>query len=350
MITAAEHLAFTLPDHLACPLPTELRGIARDEVGLLVTTGSGAVEHTRFRNLSDYLLPGDVLVVNQSATLPAAFSISLPGGLEGRVHFSTPVSENEWLAEIRQVKGNRTIRWNEGRENMIIPLPGATGIQLIRKFYQDRSLIHLWVVRFNSHQDMRSYMHEFGAPIQYENLNRTYPLDYYQTHFSLYPGSAEMPSAARGFTPRLMKELKKKNILLAPILLHTGVSSLEENEPPYPEFFRIDSQAARTINRARCSGRRIIAVGTTSMRAIESTADDQGCVIPMQGHTNLYIKPGYRPRAVNGLLTGFHEPKASHLYMLQAIAGLEHLELAYSHALDQEYYWHQFGDLHLILP
>jgi S-adenosylmethionine:tRNA ribosyltransferase-isomerase len=148
----------------------------------------------------------------------------------------------------------------------------------------------------------------------------------------------------------LIERLLKKGVVLAPILLHTGVSSLEENETPYPEYMEIDPVSASIINTAKSQGRRIIAVGTTAIRAIESAVNSEGRVIPYQGNTELFIDEGYTMKVADGLLTGFHEPRASHLNMLQAIAGYEHVDRAYQAAIEAGYYWHQFGDLHLILP
>jgi S-adenosylmethionine:tRNA ribosyltransferase-isomerase len=133
-------------------------------------------------------------------------------------------------------------------------------------------------------------------------------------------------------------------------MLHTGVSSLEENETPYPEYMEIDPVTASIINTAKNQGRRIIAIGTTAIRAIETAVNNEGIVTPFRGNTELFIDENYAMKIVDGLLTGFHEPKASHLNMLQSIGGFEHINIAYKEAIKAGYYWHQFGDLHLILP
>jgi S-adenosylmethionine:tRNA ribosyltransferase-isomerase len=159
-----------------------------------------------------------------------------------------------------------------------------------------------------------------------------------------------MPSASRGFTAPLVKKLLKKRLLFAPVLLHTGVSSLEENERPFPEYMEVSPLSAAIINAAKSQGQRIIAVGTTAIRAIESAADAGGIVLPYRGNTDLFIDEGYEMKVTDGLLTGFHEPRASHLHMLQSLAGTEHIQRAYDKAIEAGYYWHQFGDLHLILP
>jgi S-adenosylmethionine:tRNA ribosyltransferase-isomerase len=163
-------------------------------------------------------------------------------------------------------------------------------------------------------------------------------------------GSAEMPSAGRAFTPELITRLIAQGVQFAPLILHTGVASLEEHEPPYEEYYRVPAASARLINNARAAGRRILAVGTTSVRALETVADTDGSVHAGEGWTDVIITPQRGLHAVDGLLTGLHEPRSSHLSMLSALAGFDHLRKAYGEALSQGYLWHEFGDLHLILP
>lgn len=343
-------IQFDLPQHLACPKPTEDRNIKRDEVRLLVTTKAGSIEHTTFNHLTTFLQKGDVLVVNTSATIPSALSISLPGGKKGKLHFSTKLNNGKWLAEIREITGTKTIRWKEGKQGMIFKLPSGSRITLEQKFYKDDKWLNLWMVDFNSNQTVEDYLVAHAKPIQYEKLDQQYPLSYYQTFFSFHPGSSEMPSAARGFTTELIGRLLNKGVTLAPILLHTGVSSLEEYETPYPEYMEIDPVTASIINTAKSEGRRIIAVGTTAIRAVETAVDEGGIVFSYRGNTELFIDESYSMKIVDGLLTGFHEPRASHLNMLQSVGGFEHIDMAYQAAIRAGYYWHQFGDLHLILP
>lgn len=343
-------IQFELPEHLACPKPTEERNLLRDEVRLLVTAGEGQIDHTTFNHFDRYLQRGDVLVVNTSATIAAALPIALPHGRKGRVHLSNQLNAREWLIEIREIIGNKTARWKEGKAGMLFQLPAAANIALKQRFYKNHQWLDLWVAEFSTNQPPKAYLEAHARPIQYEKLDASYPLSYYQSFFSFHPGSAEMPSAGRGFTADLIGRLLKKGVVLAPILLHTGVSSLEENETPYPEYMEISPVTASMINTAKSQGRRIIAVGTTAIRAIESAVNSKGRVIPYQGNTELFIDDSYTMKVADALLTGFHEPRTSHLNMLQAIAGAEHIERAYQAAIEAGYYWHQFGDLHLILP
>ena len=177
-----------------------------------------------------------------------------------------------------------------------------------------------------------------------------WPIDAYQTVFALDPGSAEMPSAGRPFTAELVTALVARGVLVAPVTLHTGVSSPERQEPPYPERYRVPATTARLVNAVHSWGGLVIAVGTTVIRALETVAARDGSVGEGQGSTSLVVTPERGVRAVDGLLTGWHEPESSHLQMLEALAGPELLELAYQAAETNGYRWHEFGDMHLILP
>jgi S-adenosylmethionine:tRNA ribosyltransferase-isomerase len=195
-----------------------------------------------------------------------------------------------------------------------------------------------------------SYLAQNGFPIRYKYVREGWPNAYYQTVYASEMGSAEMPSAGRAFTRSLLAKIRKQGVRIAPLILHTGVASLESYEPPYEEYYRVPAETARAVNHAHAAGERVIAVGTTVVRALETVSDEQGMVHPGEGWTKLMITPERGLRVVDGLLTGLHEPRSTHLAMLEALAGSEHLRLAYAEALHQRYLWHEFGDLHLILP
>jgi S-adenosylmethionine:tRNA ribosyltransferase-isomerase len=189
----------------------------------------------------------------------------------------------------------------------------------------------------------------------------------YQTVFATEPGSAEMPSAGRPFTAELVTRLVSRGIQVAPLLLHTGVSSLENHEPPYDEFYRVPRDTAERANEARRAGHRVIAVGTTVVRALETVTDETGTTFPGEGWTHLVITPTRPVRSVNALITGFHEPRATHLTLVEQVAATAarhrrvkppttagvcvrcHLERAYTEARQAGYFWHEFGDAHLII-
>ncbi|MCF0090474.1 MULTISPECIES: S-adenosylmethionine:tRNA ribosyltransferase-isomerase [unclassified Streptomyces] len=209
------------------------------------------------------------------------------------------------------------------------------------------------VVRPSEVVDVPGLLRRHGRPIRYAYTERDQPLSAYQTVFALPgadgAGSAEMPSAARPFTPRLVAELVSRGVQFAPLTLHTGVASAEAHEPPYPEGFAVPEASARLVNAARAGGGRVVAVGTTAVRAVESAAGADGIVRACAGWTDLVVTPGRGVRVVDGLLTGLHEPEASHLLMLEAVAGREAVERGYEEALAGRYLWHEFGDVHLLL-
>jgi S-adenosylmethionine:tRNA ribosyltransferase-isomerase len=333
-------LDFALPAALEAGEPPEARGLARDEVRLLVGERStGAVHHHRFTELPDLLRPGDVLVVNTSATVPAAVPVL---GSRLTVHFSTERPDGRWLVELRTAAGKATSPYSGGRAGDRHPLPGGTTLTLCEPYSTGR----LWLADLDA--PVMPLLRRYGQPIRYGYVSRPWPLSYYQTVFATHPGSAEMPSAARPFSDRLVTRLVAAGIVLVPVLLHTGVASPEAHERPYPEWFEVPPTTARIVNQARAGGGRIIAIGTTAVRALESAAQ-RGALAPASGWTELVVTPDQGVRTVDGLLTGFHEPRASHLDMLAAIAGRPLLAACYREAIAANYLWHEFGDVNLLI-
>ena len=335
-------LEFTLPAALEAHEPPEARGLARDGVRLLVgRRAENSVSHHRFTELPDLLRPGDALVVNTSATLPAAVQV-VGGPL--RVHFSTELPDGGWLVELRRSTAKATEPYARGAAGRRYPLLGGATVTLREPFSAGR----LWVADIDA--AMPAYLHRFGDPIRYAYVGQQWPLSYYQTVFGTTPGSAEMPSASRPFTDRVVTRLVAKGVQFAPVLLHTGVASPEAHERPYPERFAVSSHTARVINQTRVAGGRVIAIGTTAVRALESAVGPGGIVQPAAGWTDLIVTPDRGVRVIDGLLTGFHEPRASHLDMLAAIAGSPLLDHVYAEAIAHHYLWHEFGDVNLLLP
>ena len=338
-------LAFDLPDRLEAREPPEARGLARDGVRMLVALRSdGGILDSHVRELPRFLAPGDVLVVNVSATLPASLAATRADGSAVRLHLSTPVPRAEgdrWVVELR--RDDRPFRV-AGRESVELPAGGRA--ELLAPYLAGR---RLWIARLDLPEPLEGYLARYGAPIRYRYAAER-PLVDYQTVFAREPGSAEMPSAGRPFTNALVTELVSLGVLVAPVVLHTGVSSLEAHEAPYPERFRVPPSTARLVSAARAWGGRVIAVGTTVVRALETCARSDGSVVAGHGWTRLVVGPETGVRAVDGLLTGWHEPGASHLGMLEAVAGTELVRRSYAEALARAYLWHEFGDVHLILP
>jgi S-adenosylmethionine:tRNA ribosyltransferase-isomerase len=334
-------LAFELPRRLEATEPPA----ERDGVRMLVASPSG-VEHARFRDLPDRLEPGDLLVVNTSATLPAALPAVRPGGEPARLHVSTPLpgtwpddGHERWVVELRD--GDAPCRCGQAGDRLALPDGGHA--ELLAPYLGGK---RLWAARLTLPDPLFAYLDRHGAPIRYRHLASPRPLADFQTIFAERPGSAEMPSAGRPFTTRVLDALRKRGVGVAPVVLHTGVSSLERGEAPYPERFKVPPATAAAANGAR----RVIAVGTTVVRALETAAEPDGTLRGAAGWTRVVIGPERGVRAVDGLLTGWHEPDSSHLEMLEAIAGRELVERSYAAALAGGYRWHEFGDTHLILP
>ena len=340
-------LAFELPARLEADAPPEERGLRRDHVRLLVARrASQSITHARFDDLPSFLQPGDLIVANNSATLPAAVDARRADGQLYALHLSTPgpgEGPGYWVVELRRDGAPFTgLRAGERFE-----LPGAASAVIVARYAAGG---RLWLARLDLPAELETYLAEHGRPISYGYVRDCWRLDAYQTTFALEPGSAEMPSAGRPFTPELVTRLVAGGVLLAPVTLHTGVSSPERHEAPYPERFRVPPETARLVNAVRGWGGRVIAVGTTVVRALETVADPGGRVHAGTGWTNLVVTAARGLRAVDGLLTGWHEPEASHLEILRAAAGDELLAQSYESALAHGYLWHEFGDSHLVLP
>jgi S-adenosylmethionine:tRNA ribosyltransferase-isomerase len=339
-------LSFTRPAANQATGPAERRGLQRDGVRLLVTTSSGH-DHVTFRDLPHFLPPGTVLVVNTSATVAASLPASGTPG-EFVVNLCTSYGRGVWLAEPR---------WSFAQPG---PLPLSPGDSLSLANLPARTITpfegqpRLWFIQIEG--DVERAMATYGSPIRYGYVEPPYPtLTDYQTIFSRHGGSVEMPSAGRPFTARVLASLAEREVQLVPIVLHTGVSSLEvetdivEAHPLYPEPFHVPATTAKAINAARAEGRPVVAVGTTVVRALESSWDGQR-VRPSTGFTRVMVHPGRPVRSVDGLVTGLHDPEASHLAMLFALAPPDQIRDAYAEAIREGYLWHEFGDSHLILP
>ncbi len=343
---APGNLTFHLPPDRIATRPFEAGGRRRDEAPMLVSwRWSNDIADARMADLTRFLEAGDVLVVNQSATLAAAIAVG-----DGRIlHLSTQLGGERWVVELRQSCGYGSLPLLDASPGPVA-LPGGAEVDLLAPYPQGSAgPVRLWLGRLRLPSPLATYLAENGQPIRYGANAERWPLSAYQTVFGLTPGSAEMPSAARGFTLELVSELVGAGVILAPITLHTGVSSLEASEPPYPERFSVPAATAELVNDAKAA-HRIIAVGTTATRAIESAADERGRVRAAEGWTDLVIGPDRGVRVVDGILSGWHEPEASHLHLLEAVAGRSLLERSYARALAGGYSWHEFGDFHLVLP
>jgi S-adenosylmethionine:tRNA ribosyltransferase-isomerase len=355
-------LDVAVPPDLEAHEPPEARGASRADVRLMVSrTAAGEVSHHGFAAMPDLLLPGDLLVVNNSATLPAAVQVhaapaTLAASAPLTVHFSTAMPDGSWLVELRSGRGPDTTPFGGGMAGLAIELPARAALTLDHRFSQ-----RLWHARLST--AVVPYLLRHGQPIRYSYVRKPWPIEAYQTVFATWPGSAEMPSAVRPFTPEIVTRLVSRGVTIAPVTLHTGVSSLEGGEDPYPESYDVPGTTARLVNLTRQAGGRVIAGGTTVVRALESAAlacdagiasaatpTIAGTVQPAAGWTSHVVTRQTGVAVVDGLLTGLHEPKSTHLWMLAAFADDALLRRCYSDAAEFGYRWHEFGDVHLLLP
>ncbi|MDQ1744687.1 MAG: S-adenosylmethionine:tRNA ribosyltransferase-isomerase [Pseudonocardiales bacterium] len=350
---------FELPDHLTATEPPEHRGLDRDGVRLLVAEAvAGAagqtdirLAHCRFRELGSYLRPGDLVVVNTSRTIAAEVDAVLDGDRPVVLHVATPLGDGSWVIELRTAPdasrpvldarpGARLGLADGVRARLLAPYPGNAASPTGQGN-------RLWRAEVTG--DLPEHLRRHGRPISYGYLSGQWPLADYQTVFGRHPGSAEMPSAGRPFSTALVTDLISRGIGFAAITLHTGVSSQEAGEPPQPERFEVPAGTARLVNATRQGGGRVIAVGTTVTRALESAADRAGRLSPARGWTELVIGPEHPARAVTGLITGLHNPDASHLLLVESVAGPRLAQRAYDAAVEARYLWHEFGDSCLLL-
>ena len=366
---------------LAASRPPEARGLGRDGVRLLVATPDGMV-HARFGDLPRFLSAGDLLVVNTSATIAAAVDGRRGDGRPVLVHFSSPLDdgtpwagtpgerspgervldeaapgrpagegtpgETQWLVELRG-SAAATGPVTDAAPGETVTLPAGGSLTLLRR-YPGPAAIRLWAASVAVGGAPGAFLARHGRPIRYSYVPDPWPLPAYQTVFARTPGSAEMPSAGRPFSAGLVTDLVAAGVVIAPITLHAGVASLEAGEPPLPERFAVPEPTAQLVNLTRAEGRRVVAVGTTCTRALESAAGPGGIVRARHGWTDLVLGSGHPARTVTGLITGWHDPEASHLALLEAVAGQELVRAAYLEAEQAGYLWHEFGDSCLLLP
>jgi S-adenosylmethionine:tRNA ribosyltransferase-isomerase len=397
LLAHAPTTKFALSEDLTATEPPEHRGLSRDGVRLLVAesapgaVSSGAVAsgalasgdsasgaaapgalasgspapdssdpdgprltHRRFRDLGSHLRPGDLIVVNTSQTIAAEITGTGPDGQPVILHVATPLDDGDWVVELRTAP-EAALPVLDAEPGTVIRLAAGGRVRLLAP-YPSRPASptghgnRLWRAEVISTPALPEYLRRHGRPISYGYLRGRWPLSDYQTVFARDPGSAEMPSAGRPFSAELVTSLLSRGIAFAPITLHTGVSSQEAGEPPQPERFAVPAATARLVNATRRGGGRIVAVGTTVTRALESAADPDGWLSPAAGWTELVIGPDRPVRVVTGLITGLHNPDASHLLLVESVAGAELSQLAYDAAVEAGYRWHEFGDSCLLLP
>lgn len=340
-------VSFRLPAGAEAAAPPEQRGLARDGVALLAVA-PGSVTRHRFRHLPDLLTPGDLVVVNTSGTLPARLDAVRADGVTTPVHVSTTLDDGSWVVEVRRPDNSGPDRGVE--PGSVLTLPGGVRLQLLDGFPEPGRASRLWRARTDPAVRVGPHLAAHGRPIRYGYLAAPVPLAALQTVYATEPGSAEMASAGRPFTAPLLVRLMARGVGVVPLVLHAGVSSPELHEPPAPERFAVPEATARAVTGTRAAGGRVVAVGTTVTRALETVTDPDGVTRPGAGWTDLVLGPDRPVRAVTGLVTGLHAPEASHLQLLEAVAGPELVAAAYERAVAERLLWHEFGDSMLFLP
>ncbi|HZU75660.1 MAG TPA: S-adenosylmethionine:tRNA ribosyltransferase-isomerase, partial [Dehalococcoidia bacterium] len=341
---APSPLRFVLPRELEAAAPPEARGLRRDRVRLMVLDRrSGAVTHTRFDRIGEFLRPGDLLVCNDSRTIPALLHGETVAGLPVEVRLARQTAPDAW-------------------EALLLPHGGEYGGARLRFGGLTATVAEhrpdaywLWTLRFDAvGAELFDRIYRAGEPVRYTYVPQALPIDAYQTVYAAEPGSVEMPSAGRPLSWELLRALRGSGIEVAFLTLHTGLSSVRDDGMDalrlgHEERYRLPAATAAAVNRIRVQGGRVIAVGTTVVRTLETVADADGQVRADEGVTSLYISAAHRLRAVDGLLTGLHEPAASHLDLLSAFVAPATLAPAYQQALARGYLWHEFGDVNLII-
>jgi S-adenosylmethionine:tRNA ribosyltransferase-isomerase len=314
---------------------------------LVAHVGTGSLVSSTFSRVGEFLEAGDLLVVNTSATIPAALDAVSPDGFRFAIHLSTRLDDGRWVVEPRRLSGRTTERWVGELPPSRVQLRGNASLTLEHPYVNGT---RLWVASVDFGTEPLEWIQTHGRPIQYGYSPRPWPLQTYQNVYANEAGSAEMPSAGRPFTTDLITHLVARGVRVAPIVLHTGVSSLEADEIPYPERMKVPATTADIVNSTRSEAHRVVAVGTTVVRALETAAGDDGHVRPFEGWTELVVSPERPLLVTDGLVTGWHEPVSSHLLMLEAFTGRDVLVDSYHAALNLGYRWHEFGDSHLVLP
>ncbi len=333
---------YNLPEELIAQTPIE----KRDESRLMVLDRENhTIEHKRFKDIIEFLKPGDVLVRNNTKVIPARLYGKKETGANVEFLLLNNIEGDIWESIVRPGNklhvGTRVIFGDSLLEAEILDImPGGTRKV---KFYYNGI--------FNEILDKIGLMPL--PPYIHEELKQK---DRYQTVYAKYDGSAAAPTAGLHFTEDLLKQLEEKGIIIANVTLHVGIGTFRpvkeetvENHEMHSEHFYIKQEDVQKINNAKKNGNRVIAVGTTSCRVLESIADDEGFVKETEGDTKIFIYPGYKFKCLDGLITNFHLPQSTLLMLVSALAGKDYIMKAYEEAVKERYRFFSFGDAMLII-
>jgi len=340
--------SYILPDELIAQHPRPQRDASRM---MMLHRGEKTIEDRQFFSLPEYLQRGDALVINDSRVIPARIYGKKPTGAILEILLLTCKEKKEGL-ELWEVLARPGKRLNE---NDTIDLGQSCESKVIARLSEKR-----WLMVFQAQDGFENYLERFGrAPLPpYIKRKKSIAPDQsddrlrYQTIYAKSGGSIAAPTAGLHFSSDILTALKSKGVQIAPITLHVGIGTFSpieteniEDHVMETEFFEISPETAEIINNAR----RVIAVGTTSTRTLESVADKNGTITPQSGQTSLYIYPGYSFKRVNGLITNFHLPRSSLFLLISAFAGTDFIRQAYTHAVENRYLFYSYGDCMLIL-
>jgi S-adenosylmethionine:tRNA ribosyltransferase-isomerase len=340
---------FTLPRELLAREPCEARGKARSDSRMLVLDRSNnTVSHARVCDIGRYLCPGDIIVLNNSKTVPSVFDARREDGGRITLYLCSGRGDDVWHAYLEPSRdvtfGFRVFAGDGAAGNLVGEVIGVHD-----------SIPGLYVMKFQYEGELFDILNRIAKPVYSTYARRQWELDYYQNFHACVPGSVEQPSAGRHFTPELLDSLAAQGIEMAYLTLHTGMSNLTIEEDRvgehsmYEEYFSIDNAVAEKINEARSRGGRVLGIGTTVMRALETVADEQGQIRPFSGWTDLFIAPGYQFKAVDMFLTNFHGPRTTRLALIMAFAGIDLVKRGYAEAIKQGYLFYEFGDTTLTI-
>jgi S-adenosylmethionine:tRNA ribosyltransferase-isomerase len=342
-----DDLNFKLPHELLAKEPRELRGERRDQSNLVVMhRATDRVEFDSFRGLPKYLRSGDLVVLNDSRTLNASLFGTVSGIGRVELQLRNNPGGTVWDASVRP--------WHEPPEREPVSF-GDSGVTA--RVVGHTPHLGLWRIEFDlGDRSLTEFLDSFGRPIPSPYVNKSFANEYYNNVYAAKPGSSEMPAAGRHFTPELLGELAERGVDAVYLTLHTGLSSVtidEENledHKMYEEWYQLPEATAARINETRAAGGRILGVGTTVMRVLESVGADDGQLSGAEGWTSLYISPGYRFKVVDAFVTNFHGPRSSRIALAAAFTGKDLLLRAYQEAIDRGLQFYEFGDATLTLP
>lgn len=335
---------FELPERLIAQTPLAERSESRL---LVLKREDGSIRHRRFQDIVEFLQPGDALVLNDSKVIPARLIGSkVDTGAKIELLLLKQLQGDRWetlVKPAKRIKVGTKVVFGQGELVAVAEEEGEVPGGRVFRLEYDGVLMEL--LNRLGQMPLPPYIKE-----QLDDPER------YQTVYARHPGSAAAPTAGLHFTPELLNRIERKGVNIAAITLHVGLGTFRpvtadrvEDHRMHAEYYEVSREAAEAVNKAKANGKRVVAVGTTSCRTLESIADDEGTVYARSGWTDIFIYPGYTFRAVDALITNFHLPKSTLVMLVSAFAGRELTMKSYREAVREEYRFFSFGDAMLII-